>query len=544
MNIQLVLSLPPDIQVQETQVDETGVHVTAIATQPSPPCPLCGTPSFRVHRRTTRTLHGLPCSGHPVHLTVHIRKCFCDEPNCPRKIFAERLLPLADVRARVTRPGIRLVQMVGLATGGRPGQRLLNQLSLPTSRSTILRRIMALPALPHPPVTQVGIDDFAFRRGHVYGTLLVDLQTHAVIDLLPDREVATVAAWLRHHPDIRLISRDRGGDYAAAARLALPHAIQVADRFHLMQNFVAVIEGVLARCRAEMRASAVALEHMTPSAPRFPTQWTSLDDWRQAVPVTGEHAKHQHRLQRRDQYEQVIRYHQQGATTDEIAHRMKMHSKTIGRWLQEGFVPERKQYVRRSSRFDPYAAYVLRRWEEGCHTGTCLYDEIVALGFTGSPRLVYRFLVPLRHAERSVRVPIPSYPLQNLAARHLVWLFIRDPTSLTADEQATLARVGESSSTATTMYALAQGFRHLIHRQEGASFEEWCEQVSQSTIQELHRFVRNLKRDEAAVRAAFTEATNNGQVEGHVHKLKLLKRMMFGRATFPLLRQRVLHASP
>ena len=215
MNAQLVLSFPQTIHVLEVQVDPTILQVTAVSTQPTPRCPCCDTPSVRVHSRYTRTLLSLPCTGRHVRISLRTRKCFCDQPSCPRKIFAERLPTFAAPWARVTQPCGHLVQVVGLATGGRPGQRLLVHLGMPTSRTTIVRRMMALAPASHHRVTQVGIDDFAFRRGRVYGTIIVDLETHTVIDLLPDRSRETTAAWLRQHPDITLISRDRGGDYAA-----------------------------------------------------------------------------------------------------------------------------------------------------------------------------------------------------------------------------------------------------------------------------------------------------------------------------------------
>jgi transposase len=163
-----------------------------------------------------------------------VRKFFCDEPTCPRKIFAERLTPFVAPWARVTARLFQLVQIIGLATGGRLGKRVTDRIGVPTSRITILRRIMAIPVEPVGQITELGLDDFAFKRGRTYGTLLVDLQSHQTLDILPDRKAETAAALMRSHPEIRVVSRDRGGDYASAALTAAPHAVQCADRFHLL----------------------------------------------------------------------------------------------------------------------------------------------------------------------------------------------------------------------------------------------------------------------------------------------------------------------
>src|SRR6266700_3002681 len=217
MKVKPVLALPEGLEVTAIEMIDEVLTITAVSIQVYPCCPLCGTPALRVHSRYTRQITDLPCSGQQVRLLVQVRKCFCQVPGCARKIFLERLTPFVEPWARVTRRLYQIVQILGLATGGRLGIRVTDRLGIQTSRHTILRRIMALPTEPVGEVPQIGIDDFSFRRGRKFGTIVVDLQTHHVLDVLADRTADTSAAWMAAHPELEIVSRDRGGDYAAAA---------------------------------------------------------------------------------------------------------------------------------------------------------------------------------------------------------------------------------------------------------------------------------------------------------------------------------------
>lgn len=234
MDVQPALALPNGLEVIGIEMIDTVLTITAVSTQMCPCCPLCGAPASRVHSRYTRQVADLPCGGQQVRLQLQVRKCFCEVSTCARKIFVEHLTPFVEPWARVTRRLYQIVQVIGLATGGRLGVRVTNRLGIQTTCHTILRRIIALPTEPVEQVTQIGIDDFSFRRGCKFGTIIVDLRTHKVLDVLPDRTAETSAAWMATHPEIELVSRDRGGDYAAAARKAVPGATQTADRFHLL----------------------------------------------------------------------------------------------------------------------------------------------------------------------------------------------------------------------------------------------------------------------------------------------------------------------
>src|SRR5438270_7696951 len=203
MKVKPVLALPEGLEVTDIEVIDEVLTITAVSIQVYPCCPLCGTPALRVHSRYTRQITDLPCSGQQVRLLVQVRKCFCQVPGCARKIFLERLTPFVEPWARVTRRLYQIVQILGLATGGRLGVRVTDRLGIQTSRQTILRRIMALPTAPVGQVAELGIEDFSFKRGRSFGTILVNLQTRQIIDVLADRQAETAAAWMANHPEIK-----------------------------------------------------------------------------------------------------------------------------------------------------------------------------------------------------------------------------------------------------------------------------------------------------------------------------------------------------
>jgi transposase len=548
MDVQPAFTLPEGIEVIGIEMIETVLTITAVSTQSNPRCPLCGTPASRVHSRYTRQIADLPCGGQPIRIQIQVRKCFCEVSTCARKIFAERLTPFVDAFARVTQRLFQIVQVLGLATGGRLGVRVTDRLGIETSHHTILRRMMALPTEPVGQVTQIGIDDFSFRRGRKFGSILVHLQTHQVLEVLPDRTADTAAAWMVEHPELEIVSRDRGGDYAAAARKAAQQATEVADRFHLYENLTEAVELALARCRSEIRKQAEesacqevpqeAQHALAASKKAFsPRTW-------KPVPAPGDEQKRLiRREQRLDRYQQVLALHTQGFEQAEIAQRVGLTTRTIQKWLKAKAFPEAKERRKRRSIFDPHAPYVLKRWKEGQRNGQQIYEEIKERGFSGTPQTVYRFLRRLR-----VQVPLqqaveaPPTLVQDFVAKDAVWLFVRDPKGLDQQEQAVLAAICQTNSTARTLYKLVQEFRTMLHQRTGDKLNDWLTALKESQIRELQSFVTGVERDKAAVVAGLTLPHHNGLVEGHVNKLKLIKRMGYGRAGFSLLRQRVLHA--
>jgi transposase len=233
MEMSQIFSLGEGLELTEIAVEEDHLVLTVTATSSQSPCPLCAQPATRLHSRYRRRVKDLPCIGKYVQLILHVRKFFCDNTNCVRKIFAERLPQLVAPWAQMTTRLSEAIQAIELATCGRLGARLASRLGIVTTWMTMIRRVMALPLAPAEPVIFLGIDDFSFRRGRTFGTVLVNLETHQPIDLLADREAETASAWMKTHPEITHVSRDRGSEYASAASHGAPQAIQVADRFHI-----------------------------------------------------------------------------------------------------------------------------------------------------------------------------------------------------------------------------------------------------------------------------------------------------------------------
>lgn len=532
MEIASVLSLPAGLEIGQVCLDDDVLRVHVVATADKRPCPLCAEDATHVRSYYTRLVADLPCAGRRVQLILHVRKFRCDTASCTRKVFAERLGPFIEAWARKTTRLREAIEAIGLSTCGEGGARLADRLGIATSPTTILLCIMALPLPPVGTVTHLGVDDFALRRGRTYGTVLVDLQRHTVIALLPDRKAETVKAWLESHPELELISRDRGEEYATAASQGAPQAVQTADRFHLCKNLTEAAEKALARCRVEIRESQKA-QHKPPEDP--PPQAAA------ATLVTSDGKPYSaHQLERYDRYQQVVELRQQGMTIKTIAKRVGLGARTVQRWITDRHYVETNYHHRHRSQFDAYSGYVRKRLTSGAQNIQQIWREIKAQGYSHSDRALRRHLEPVR-GKKMADLPEAGV-LDHFSAKKAVWWFVHPFEKLQAREQEELLALRQASATAEMIYQLVQEFFRLVRTRQGTQLDSWISQVEASDIPELQRFVNGLKLDKAAVLNGLTLIHSNGQTEGQVTRIKLIKRMMFGRAGFALLRQRVLHA--
>jgi transposase len=537
-----VFHFPVGICIDSIDPSANELVIGIACEAPSMPCPECQQPSFRIHGHYQRTVADLPCAGRNVILALTVRKFVCGTLSCPRKIFTERLPGLVQSYARMTTRLIALLQALGLAAGGQKGTRLADRAAIATTPSTLLRHLMQLPPPVARAVRVLGVDDWSWKKRHRYGTLLVDLERHTIVEVLADRESATLEQWLRVHPEVNIVSRDRGKDYARAVRRAAPQALQVVDRFHLVRNLSEVLQKVLAHCRAEIRKPdadqfLLAQEAEKPGHP-LPTPAA----WQQRTPPHIEIAHQARQASRDDRFRQMTTLRAAGLTQAEVAKRMGMSERGVRTWLKRGTAPSWKRQFRRRSVFDPYAAYVLGRWQEGVHEAKQLYEEIRAQGFPGTVRIVQRFVQALVDEPRAIMLPEAS-AAERFSANNATWLFIHDPKYLTPEKQAELELICQRSQTARKTYEVTQQFMTMVRLRRGQEFEAWVQVVEASHIPELRRFVHSLLRDKEAVVAGLTLSYSNGPVEAQVQKLKLVKRSMFGRAKLPLLRQRLLNAA-
>ena len=532
-----LLALPEGIVVDQINITENGLLIEIVATSPTSCCPLCSEPSSSIHCHYRRVLRDVACAGRRVQLVLTVRKFSCRNAYCERKVFAERFPTFVEPWARTTIRFCQQITSIGLSTCGKGGAKLAARLGIQTSRQTVLRRIMDLPDVLTGSVLFLGIDDFSFRRGYCFGTILVNLESRRVVDLLPDREAETSAAWMRQQPDIFVVSRDRGGEYAKAATLGAPQATQCADRFHVVKNLTEATQLLLARCQAEI-LSAKDQQEFNGKEPNKPL--ISIEQWRPPEPRYVEKARLARRASRYARYQQAVEWGQRGMTPREISGRLGLSSRTVQKWLAAGTFPEARKRRKKPSSFDAFAPFVLKRWKEGAQKGITLYREIKAQGYTGSERSVYRYLATLKQAE--IQAPVNVERIKKYTPNTAVWLFVRDPKTLGEIEQRDLATLVRASPALKSAYDLIQSFLAMVHKREGARLDAWLARVAESGLPELLSFASGIEKDKDAVRAGLTWWINNDTVEGHVTKLKLIKRQGYGRAGFPLLRKRVLHA--
>jgi transposase len=403
-------------------------------------------------------------------------------------------------------------------------------LAIPISDDTVIRMVKASgDASAGDPVRHLGVDDWAWRKGQSYGTILVDLDKRQVIDLLPDRSVEGLQSWLEKHPGVEVITRDRCGIYAEAAEQGAADAVQVADRFHLFLNLSTAIERALEERSRELCLPDSAPEQEAVQAPPPSQVRTTLEEQR----------KQQRRQRRHERYERVIELHRLGHTQRAISLEVGIERKTIRRWLRAGQFPERKPATGRRSHVRDFHEYLTYRWNEGCHNATRLFHEIRARGYRGSRQMVSNYVSSWRVSPR-FRSSSKKRKLDRIAPKHAAILTCR-PTERLSEQQRTLFdRVAVNCPSIRSMRFLALDFREAITNKDTDGMLHWIRTTTQSGIGPLVRFAYGLRKDFKAVISAVETSWSNGQTEGQINRLKAIKRQMYGRAGFRLLRARVL----
>ena len=380
-------------------------------------CPQCQSPSTRVHSHYLRSLADLPWNGIRVRLRLHTRRFFCSSLSCSRRIFTERLPATAAPYARRT---VRLnegLQVLGFVVGGEPGSRVATQLGMDVSGDTLLRRMRQSTSAepPHPRI--LGVDDWAWRKGHRYGTILVDLERHRVIDLLPDREATSLENWLQTHPGVEVISRDRSHAYAEGAANGAPKAVQVADRWHLLKNLGEALERILQSKHLQLRQAVSTTVVTVAEKPTQDPITPRLKPLSQA-----QQQKQRSRERRFKRYEEVIALYQQGCSQRVISQKTGLERKTVRRYLRAGAFREWATPQRHRA-LDGFLPYLEQRWAEGCHNAAQLWREIRERGYAGRPGMIRQWATPRRGKERFERSLAATQQKQKQVPtpREVVW---------------------------------------------------------------------------------------------------------------------------
>jgi transposase len=506
-------------------------------------CPTCDVHSYVRHGWYVRRLQDLPAQGAGVELRLKLARRRCANAACTRQTFSDRRPEVVPAFARRTRRVIELARLLAHTAGGRPTERLMTSLGMPQSNDTLLRLLKREVAKRHNslPVRVVGIDDWSWRKGARYGTIMVDLERREVLDVLEDRSAETTARWLGQHPTVEVVSRDRCGLYAQGTVQGAPQALQVADRFHLLQNLQHAIKQQLSRAP---RQSPL----FVPSETADPLTEPAGIVHRYGQPgVTDHHrlVRAGRRAARQAGFDRVKALHAEGKPLCSIARETGFNWRTVRKWTRQDELRPRQSMAPKSTTPSGFRDHLVRRWMEGCTIGRELLAEIRPLGYTGSLTHLNTWRRAHFAAAIGAAPPEATTALDNTVMRVappiVAAALCIKPRGLLSEAQATkVDKLKATSSEFTTMRQLAMRFRGILRGRDVEPLDGWLSDAARSGMHCMRQFARTLRQDLAAVQNAIREPWSNGQTEGQINRLKTLKRAMYGRAGVHLLRARML----
>ncbi len=500
-------------------------------------CPTCRSSAGRKHGHCVRTPADLPWQGRSVHLRLRLRRFRCANLACPRRTFSESVDDVAVARSRRSERLRVLERHLGFTLGGAPAARMAHRLAMPVSGDTLVRLVRAAPLPTQPEPRIVGIDEWAWRRGRSYGTMLVDLERHTVLDLLSDRDAGSVAAWLRAHPGIEVIARDRADVFAEGARAGAPQAQHVLDRFHLLRNLSVALRAIVAHHHGVIRAVGRARVDHDVDAAQAATEAAR-------APTAIEVRKRATHALRRARYSELKRLSESGASVAGMARALDLDRKTVRVWLRQDAPPSCRRRRTVPTILYPYRDHLEARWQAGCRNAAELARGLIRAGANIRPRVVRDWAMKRRRESADVMDATPgsmSAPRwRPPSINRTAWLLQADPSALIADDRRFLDRLRVEAPDLAKSVAVATLFADLVRRRSGESLEAW---FAAAAATPLAKFAAGLARDRDALPGAITTPWSTSPVEGQIGKLKMLKRTMFGRAGFALLRQRALTAT-
>ena len=529
-SLKTLLQLPCGWRCSRQIISSDGITLHLHGKRKTAQCPECSKRSDSVHSSRRRRIQHLPCSGQTLWLVFSVRHWYCRNPACSRKIFAESLAPFAGSHQQSSQALQNLQRQLGLIAGGEAGKRAATAAGLRCSADTLLRRVINTPETKQSGAPHVGIDEWAWHRGHCCGMLIVNLDTHRPLVLLPGRDQRTLATWFRKYPEIQVVSRDRSGVYATAAREGAPQARQVADRWHLLKSIGDEPERMMYRHMPLIRLVVRELSLKKSPEPEI------------SVPVASlrrpERLKQQTRKKRHQHWTEVMALHNKGCSFREISRITGLSRVTVSRWVRSGTFPEMSTRPPKRGLLDPWREWLKEQRESGNYNASRIWREMVARGFTGSETIVRDAVAKWRKGWIPPVTTAARLPSVSRVSRWLMpWRIIRGEENYASRF---ISLMCEKEPELKIAQQLVLEFYRILKTQNKSQLSSWFTRVHESGSAELRRVAAGMEADAAAICEAISSRWSNGVVEGHVNRLKMLKRQMYGRAGFELLRQRVM----
>lgn len=515
--------------IKEIMIGENRIWLAVESKARQAKCPKCQQESKQIHSTYMRYPADLAWAEWAVILQIQVKRFFCHNESCPKRTFAERFPDLVAPYARRTDRVVERQQQISLNVCAHIAEKLLLLVGIGISDTTVNRLLRDLPDPKARSIRVLGIDDWAKRKGQQYGTILVDLERGQVIDLLGDRTAETVTQWLKEHPGIEIVSRDRSKTYADAINRGAPKAVQVADRWHLLKNLSDTVFRILDQ------EHLVIKKQLKPET-RLENR---VEEERSPEPDVLTPAEQNRKVR----IDQAIQLYHQGWFQKDIARHFNIHPRTVRRYLKSPSPKIRRH--RTGWILDPFKAYIIQRWNEGCHNAAQIFREIEPQGYAGSATIVRLFVQQLRKAHATSahqeNQPVEQDPTQYPPTlRSITGFILRQPDKRSEDEEEILSKISAGHPKLATTIQLARAYADIIRQQQEADLDAWLKKANKCGYRVWRNFATSIYQDIDAIRAALLYPWSNGPTVGHVNRLKFIKRQMYGRAMDDLLRKRVL----
>ena len=521
---ELVFGELDDFEVLNTEKANNTVVINVASTQSGSECPNCKVLSKSVHSYYFRSLMDLPMLDNETWIRLKARKFYCGNGQCQIKVFTERFTSLFGSGKRITERVKERVLKVAMLMGGNGGEKLCRLMKMPVCSSTLIRAIHHQPVKQNETPKILGIDDWAFKKRLNYGTVMVDMERRKIIDLLPDRETDSVRRWLEAHPGVQVVSRDRYSNFANGVKQASEDIVQVADRWHLLKNMGDAIQKTIDR-------NYIILKSAREKEIRRQQDLHAKEI--ESTAAVQEEIKGI--LQRK--FYKVKELLAQGLSISKISQEAGVQRVTIRRWKEFDALPIKKAHNRTNMYLYEQTVRDLVTENPAMEIKEIL-ASIIRMGFTGSRSQAYLQIAKIRG--KKPKEYLPKMPHIYLIPSRTSILLYCNPEKLSTKEKRLVDDLCLKSEEIKRTAELALSFRVMMENKDGAGLIHWINEAIHAGVKELKEFARGLISDFDAVKNAIMLPWSNGQVEGQVNRLKTIKRQMYGRASFELLRKRLI----